>query len=292
MSNYKIITETNTDLPQKIIDELDVHAIPMIFTQCDKEYKNYADGRELDHLEFYERLKEGHMTTTAQISMEMFRQEVCPYLDKGIDILYIAFSSALSGTYSTCSVAAQDLREEYPERKIILVDTLSVSMGEGLLVYYAALMQKEGKSIEEVADWVSENRLKVAHWFTVLDLFHLKRGGRLSGASAAIGTVMGIKPVLYIDDEGKLTPNSKVRGRKQSLDILVDKVLKCADNLKDQVIFISHANCEEDAKYIESKIKYEAVPKDVIINMIGPVIGGHAGQGAIAVFYLANSRAD
>ncbi len=292
MSNYKIVTETNTDLSQKAIDDLNIHAIPMLFTQCDKEYKNYADGRELNHLEFYDRLKEGHMTTTAQISMEQFRKEICPYLDAGLDVLYIGFSSALSGTFSTCSIAAHDLREEYPERKIIMIDTLSVSMGEGLLVYYAALMQKEGKSIEEVEKWVLDNRLKVAHWFTVEDLFHLKRGGRLSGASAAIGTVMGIKPILYIADDGKLVPNSKVRGRKQSLDVLVDKVLQKAENINDQVIFISHANCEEDAKYIENKIKYEAVPKDIVINLIGPVIGGHAGQGAIAVFYLAKSRDD
>ncbi len=288
--SYKIITETNTDLPQNIIDELDVHAIPMLFTQCDKEYKNYADGRELNHFEFYEKLAQGHMSTTAQISMDTFANEVKPYLDAGLDIIYIAFSSSLSGTFSTCNIAAQELREEYPERKIILVDTLSASMGEGMLVYYAAKMQKEGKSIEEVEQWVLENRLKLAHWFSVEDLHHLKRGGRLSGASAAIGTVMNIKPILYINDEGKLVPNGKVRGRKQSLDELANKVIENAVDIENEYVFICHANCEDDAKYIANKIKYETKPKETIINMIGPVIGGHAGQGAVAVFFFAKSR--
>ncbi len=290
LSNFKIITETNTDLPQKMIDELGIHAIPMLFTQCDKEYLNYADGRELDHLEFYKKLKEGHMSTTAQIPMAAFRDYLTPYLDEGMDVLYLGFSSGLSGTFSSCSIVAEELREDYPDRKIIMVDTLCASMGEGLIVTYAVNKQKEGASIEEVAKWVEDNKQKVAHYFTVEDLHHLKRGGRLSGTSAAIGSVMNIKPILRVNEEGGLVPCGKVRGRKQSLDFLAKTVVEKAVNIQDEYVYICHANCEEDAKYIIECIERDGKPKGVVSSMIGPVIGGHAGQGAIGVFFIADSR--
>ncbi len=290
MNNYKIVIDTNSDIPQHMIDELCVHAIPMRFVLDGVEYENYADGRKYPFDEFYKKLRSGSISTTNQISFTQFFDEIKPILDEGLDVLYLSFSSGLSGSYNTCCLAAKELLEEYPERKIIVVDTLAASMGEGLIAYYAVQEKNKGKTMEEVAKWVEDNRLKVTHNVVVDDLNHLKRGGRLSGSSAFFGTMLNIKPLLHITNEGKLVPIEKIRGRRQSLDTLVSMAKNDIKNPSESIVFLSHADCEEEAQYIVDKIKSEVGVKEVVMNFIGPVVGGHAGPGTIAIFYMSNGR--
>ncbi|MBS7402847.1 MAG: DegV family protein [Oscillospiraceae bacterium] len=290
MPDYKITTDSTTDITPELVDELELHVIPMIFTVDGKDYRNTPDNKDLDPHEFYEMLRNGKQSLTTQINGETFKDEVRPFLDNGLDVLHLCFSSGLSSTYNSIRLAAEDLLEEYPDRKIIIVDTLAASMGEGLIVYHAGVLRKQGKSIDEVAAWVEENKLKLAHWFTVDDLNFLKRGGRLSGAAAFFGTVLNIKPVLHIDDEGHLIPIDKIRGRRKSLECLVDHMAKTAVNPSEQVIFISHGDALEDAQYVEKLVRERFGVKTVYMNHIGPVIGSHSGPGTVALFFLAEKR--
>ena len=290
MAEYKIITDSTTDLSAALIAEMDVHVISMHFAMDGTTYTNDPEGTEISFHDFYEKLRSGGSSTTSQVSMEQFKQAAVPYLEKGIDVLYIAFSSGLSGTYNTCRVCAEDLKEQYPGRKIIVVDSLAASMGEGLLVWHAVQEKKAGKSIEEVAQWTKDNRLKLAHWFTVDDLNHLKRGGRCSGAAAFFGTMMNIKPVLHVDDEGHLIPMEKVRGRKQSLEALVEHMKKTVTNPAEQTVFISHGDCDEDLQYVVKLVRNTFGTKKIYTNYIGPVIGAHSGPGTVALFFLAENR--
>lgn len=290
MPDYKITTDSTTDITPELVDELELHVIPMIFTVDGKDYRNTPDNKDLDPHEFYEMLRNGKQSLTTQINGETFKDEVRPFLDNGLDVLHLCFSSGLSSTYNSIRLAAEDLLEEYPDRKIIIVDTLAASMGEGLIVYHAGVLRKQGKSIDEVAAWVEENKLKLAHWFTVDDLNFLKRGGRLSGAAAFFGTVLNIKPVLHVDDEGHLIPIDKIRGRRKSLECLVDHMAKTAVNPSEQVIFISHGDALEDAQYVEKLVRERFGVKTVYMNHIGPVIGSHSGPGTVALFFLAEKR--
>ena len=290
MPDYKITTDSTTDITPELVDELELHVIPMIFTVDGKDYRNTPDNKDLDPHEFYEMLRNGKQSLTTQINGETFKDEVRPFLDNGLDVLHLCFSSGLSSTYNSIRLAAEDLLEEYPDRKIIIVDTLAASMGEGLIVYHAGVLRKQGKSIDEVAAGVEENKLKLAHWFTVDDLNFLKRGGRLSGAAAFFGTVLNIKPVLHIDDEGHLIPIDKIRGRRKSLECLVDHMAKTAVNPSEQVIFISHGDALEDAQYVEKLVRERFGVKTVYMNHIGPVIGSHSGPGTVALFFLAEKR--
>lgn len=290
MPDYKITTDSTTDITPELVDALELHVIPMIFTVDGKDYRNTPDNKDLDPHEFYEMLRNGKQSLTTQINGETFKDEVRPFLDNGLDVLHLCFSSGLSSTYNSIRLAAEDLLEEYPDRKIIIVDTLAASMGEGLIVYHAGVLRKQGKSIDEVAAWVEENKLKLAHWFTVDDLNFLKRGGRLSGAAAFFGTVLNIKPVLHIDDEGHLIPIDKIRGRRKSLECLVDHMAKTAVNPSEQVIFISHGDALEDAQYVEKLVRERFGVKTVYMNHIGPVIGSHSGPGTVALFFLAEKR--
>ncbi|WP_208754724.1 DegV family protein [Schnuerera ultunensis] len=205
-------------------------------------------------------------------------------------MLYISFSSALSGTYNAALMVAKNLEKEYPERKIYVVDSLAASMGQGLLVYYCAEQKRSGKSIEEVKDWLIENRLQLCHWFTVDDLFHLKRGGRISGTIALVGTVLGVKPVLHVDNEGRLVPVRKVRTRKKSLISLVDEMEKTCINPTEQIVFISHGDSIDDALYVEKLVRDRLNVKDIKINYVDPVIGAHSGPGTIALFFIGKTR--
>ncbi|MEA4895046.1 MAG: DegV family protein [Oscillospiraceae bacterium] len=290
MSNYKIVTDSTSDLPAFLVEELELHVIPMLFTIDGRDYMNTPDERYLSSHEFYELLRSGKASTTTQINGETFKDEIRPYLRDGLDVLYLGFSSGLSSTFSAVSLAAQDLREEYPDRKIVMVDTLSASMGEGLLVWHAAARKKQGMSISEVASWVEENKLHLAHWFTVDDLNHLKRGGRVSSAAAFVGTMLNIKPVLHVDDEGHLIPIDKIRGRRKSLEELINHMVKTAINPSEQTIFISHGDAPEDAAYVEKLVRERMGVKTVYINPIGPVIGSHSGPGTIALFFIATGR--
>ena len=290
MSNFKIITDSTSDLPVQLVEELELHVIPMLYTVDGKDYLNTPDERALSSHDFYDLLRAGKTSTTTQINSEVFKDAVRPYLEKGLDVLYLGFSSGLSSTFNSVRLATADLKEEFPDRKVIVVDTLAASLGEGLIVYHAATRRKNGMSIDETAAWVEENKLHLAHWFTVDDLNHLKRGGRVSGAAAFVGTMLNIKPVLHVDDEGHLIPVDKVRGRRKSLDELVAHMEKTAINPSEQTVFISHGDAPEDAKYVEKLVRERMGVRTVYINPIGPVIGTHSGPGTVALFFLAKNR--
>ncbi|PKM72131.1 MAG: fatty acid-binding protein DegV [Firmicutes bacterium HGW-Firmicutes-16] len=290
MSNYKIVTDSTSDLPAFLTEELELHVIPMLYTVDGKDFLNTPDERYLSSHDFYEQLRAGKTSTTTQINGEIFKDEVRPYLLDGLDVLYLGFSSGLSSTFSSVMLATEDLKEEFPDRKIVLVDTLAASMGEGLIVWHAAMRKKQGMSIDDVATWVEENKLHLAHWFTVDDLNHLKRGGRVSGAAAFVGTMLNIKPVLHVDDEGHLIPVDKIRGRRKSLEELVARMEKTAIDPSEQTVFISHGDALDDAKYVEKLVRERLGVQTVYINPIGPVIGSHSGPGTIALFFLANKR--
>ena len=290
MSSYVIITDSSCDLPAKMVEELGIHVVPLAFIMDEHTYWNYPDHREMSPKEFYERIAAGHMASTNAVNVGQATDAIEPFLKEGKDVLVLAFSSGLSTTYNSFQIAADELAEQYPERKVFAVDTLCAALGQGMLVRLAALKQQEGKSIEEVRDWVEENKLHLAHWFTVNDLFHLKRGGRVSAATAVVGTMLQIKPVLHVDNEGHLISMSKARGRKASLMALVDKVAEDAIDPASQTMFICHSACEEDAKLVAEEVKKRYGTKEVIIGTIGPVIGAHTGCGCVALFYLGNKR--
>ena len=239
---------------------------------------------------FYAKLREGKMSTTSQINADEFTRTFEPILEAGEDVLYIAFSSGLSGTCQSAYIARDELKEKYPERKIYVFDSLCASMGEGLLVYQAALLKRAGTDVDSLYKWLGENVLKLCHWFTVDDLNHLKRGGRVSTTAALVGTMLGIKPVLHVDDEGHLIPVSKVRGRRQSLDARVQKMAETAIHPDEQTIFISHGDCLKDAEYVAEQVRSKFGVKNIQINSIGPVIGAHSGPGTVALFFFGTQR--
>ena len=290
MAQYQIITDSTTDLSPALVEKMKVAVIPMTFTMDGKSYLNTPDEREMTSKDFYDRVRAGSMPTTSQVNGEALREFVEPYLKSGTDVLYLAFSSGLSGTYNAARLVFEELREEYPDRSVRVVDTLGASMGEGLMVYLACRERDKGLSLDEVAKWVEDNRLKLAHWFTVDDLHHLKRGGRVSGAAAFFGTMLAIKPVLHVDDEGHLIPMEKVRGRRASLDALVEHMAKTGVDNAHQTVFISHGDCEADVNYVADKIRARFGTKEIYTNPIGPVIGAHSGPGTVALFFLASTR--
>ena len=290
MGDYRIVTDSTTDLPQSLVDDLDITVIPMDFKLGENSYLDYPDEHELSSHEFYTRIAAGEEASTAQIGIAVLADTFERYLQKGLDVLYIGFSSGLSGTYNNSMIASKELGEKYPERKIITVDSLSASMGEGLLVYYAVMQKRSGSKIEDVAAWIENNRNRLHHWFTVDDLNHLKRGGRISGTSALVGTMLGIKPVLHFDDEGHIILMQKIRGRRQSLDALVRHMEKTAENPGGQTIFISHSDSPEGADYVAKQVKSKFGVDKIEIAPIGPVIGVHTGTGTVALFYFGKDR--
>ena len=290
MAEYRIITDSTTDLAPEMIRELGVQVAPLCYVMDGSTYHNIPGGGEMSDQAFYQKLREGTMPTTTQINSEEFVALFTPVLEAGEDILYIAFSSGLSGTCQSAHLAARELKDRFPERRVEVFDSLCASMGEGLLVYHAATRKNQGATMDEVLAWLKENVLHLCHWFTVDDLNHLKRGGRVSTATALVGTMLGIKPVLHVDDEGHLIPVSKVRGRKQSLDALVKKMEETAIDPQHQVVFLSHGDCLEDARYVAKQVKEKLGVKEVKINFIGPVIGTHSGPGTVALFFLGSTR--
>ncbi len=290
MNDYMIITDSTCDLSPKLVNEMEIEVIPMEFLIGDDTYHNYPDEREISSHDFYDRLRGGETSVTNQITPMVLTDILEPVLQSGKDILYIVFSSGLSATFNNALQTTQELQKKYPERKVYAVDSRSASSGEGLLVYHAAQKRREGLSIDELRNWVTENRGSLAHWFTVDDLNHLKRGGRVSGAAALVGTVLGIKPVLHVDNEGHLIPVEKVRGRRQSLDALVEHMARTAVKPESQVIFIGQGDSLEDAEYVAQQVKERFGVKRVEINSIGPVVGSHTGPGIIALFYLGKNR--
>ncbi len=287
---YILLTDSCADLSQEQYKELDIEMIPLTFLLEGKSYENRPDESSMKFSEVYGKLREGANIQTSAINVEQFRNAYLPYLQKGLDILYIGFSSALSGTYSAGCIAAQDLAEEFPERKILTVDSLGAALGQGLMLYLTAKKRLSGASIEEAAAYIEELKLQLCHWFTVDDLFFLKRGGRLSGATALIGSALGIKPVLHVDNEGHLVKVSTVRGRKNSLKALAEKMAATAIDPANQTIFIGHGDCREDAELLAQMIKDSCGYKDIHIGYVGPVIGAHSGPGTIALFFIGSER--
>lgn len=291
MENFKFIlsTDSTADLPKQFLEE---NNIPIVFLNYSIEGKNY-NASNIDTItekEFYDKVRSGSMPTTSQINPDTARNHFEKYLKQGYDVLHIAFSSKLSGSCNSAKIAAEELSEEYKENKVIVFDSKAASLGEGLLVYYVMKIRNEGKPIEDAHNWLIQNRDRLCHFFTVDDLYHLYRGGRISKTSAFIGTMLGVKPVLHVDEDGKLVPLTKVRGRKNSLDKLVDYMKIKASGIDNSIVFISHGDCLEDAEYLRDKIKEELGVKEFIINYVGPVIGSHSGPGTIALFFVGENK--
>lgn len=289
MRPYVIMTDTTADLPESYIEE---HQLEILSLNYMLDGIVYDRKNPLDVEEFYARMRSGSMPTTSQINPEQAKEAFASCMEAGNDVLYIAFSSGLSGTYNSACIAASELEEEgtYPDRKVVIVDSLSASLGEGLLVHKAVKLKEEGKTLEEVADWTEKNRQNLCHNFTVDDLFHLHRGGRVSKATAILGTMINIKPVLHVDDEGHLTAVDKVRGRKKSLTMLVDRMEKQAEGFENPEVFISHGDCLEDALFVEKLVRERFGTENFIINHVGPTIGAHSGPGTVALFFMGNPR--
>ena len=290
MTDYCIITDSTSDLTPELVEYLGIDVLPMDFIMDEITYHHYPDSHELNERIFYQSLRDGKTSKTMQISMGMFIEYFEKYLKENKDVLYISFSSALSGTYSSACSAVKELEKVYKDNKVIVVDSKCASMGMGLLVYNAAEKRKDGLTIDELSEWVTEARDNLCHRFTVNDLFYLKRGGRVSQAAAVFGTMLNIKPVLHVDKEGRLIPVEKIRGRRQSLDSLVNHMEKTALNAKDQVIFISHGDCLEDAEYVKKQIQKSLSPKKIHMNYIGPIVGSHSGPGTVALFFIGSEK--
>lgn len=288
MGKFKIITDSSCDLTQELADELDLRVVPLSVLINDKEYINYLDGREISFADYYTLLRQEMLGKTSAPNVFDFTSAMEDYLKEGMDILYLGFSSALSGTYNAGVVAAEELRAKYPERKIITVDTLCASLGQGMLIYLAVKKKEAGASIEEVAEYVENTKLHLCHWFTVDDLNHLKRGGRVSAVAATFGTILNIKPVMHVDNEGRLIAVDKVRGRKASLNALLKMMEETV--IDKSVAFISHGDCYEEAKALADKVREEVGIENVKINYVGPVIGTHSGPGTMALFFLGKQR--
>ena len=290
MRDYVILTDSCCDLTAEEITELGLTVLPLTYTLDGVNHKNDVFHPEMTNQEFFQKIREGADCSTSAVSVGEFHDAMRPILESGKDILCVSFSSALSTTYQSACIAAEDLRPEFPEARIIVIDSLSASRGQGMLLWYTAQEKKKGKTIEELADYVRETLPHQCHWFTVDDLNHLKRGGRISPAVAIIGTALGIKPVMHVDDEGHLIPVSKVRGRRKSLDALVEHMAETCDKPESQTIFIGHGDSKEDAEYVAKLVRQKFKVKNIILNYIGPVIGSHSGPGTLALFFFGTHR--
>lgn len=287
--DYIIITDSGSDLPEEFAAKEELAFFPLSFSIGEREYSNEGDDR-LTPEEFYAQVRAGSMPRTSQVNPELAEQRLEAYLKQEISVLYVSFSSALSGSYQTVKMIAEGLNEKYTAAKVVVVDSLCASLGQGLLISMALDLKREGKGIDEVAEWLEEHKLHLCHYFTVNDLFHLHRGGRVSKTAAVFGSLLGVKPVLHVDDQGRLIPVAKVRGRRQSLDALVDKMKEHVGSFKNQVVFISHGDCIDDANYVRDRVEKEFGIHNIMVGFIGPVIGSHSGPGTVALFFLGETR--
>ncbi|MBS6442496.1 MAG: DegV family protein [Clostridium sp.] len=287
MNDYVILTDSSCDLPDDIVKKYQLEILQLDFI-VEGEGSFHNDQADIEKV--YSKLRNGANIKTSAANISQASEAIEALFNQKKDILYLGFSSGLSSTYQTVYMAGRELMEEYPERKMISVDTLAASMGQGLLVYKACQAKDAGKSLEENAQYIEDIKLKLCHWFTVDDLFFLKRGGRISGVTATVGTMLSIKPILHVDDEGHLINVSKVRGRKAAITELVNRMEKLAVHPEDQDIFISHGDCIEDAEKLASIIKERFGNDRITISYVGPVIGAHSGPGTLALFFLGEHR--
>lgn len=294
---YIITTDATCDLPDGYAPENELFVIPMICTMDGVTYSvgesAHAEnplGRNLPADEFYKKMRAGSLPQTAQINTAYAEKIFDGFVADGLSVLHISFSSALSGSCNSVRMAADAVNERLGEKRVVIVDSLCASLGEGLLVHYALLEKGKGKSLGETAAWLEENKLHLCHYFTVDDLFHLHRGGRVSRAAAIVGTMLGIKPLLHVDDEGRLIPIGKVRGRRQALTSLVDSMAKRKADYENKTVFISHGGCLEDAEFVRDLVAERFGVTDFTIHPIGPIIGTHSGPGTVALFFLGDHR--
>jgi DegV family protein with EDD domain len=282
------MSDSCSDIPVALEKELDLLIVPLSFTIGGKEYYNFPDEREISLSAFYDILRRERKSSTSAVNTTAFISYMEPVLASGKDLIYLAFSSALSATYNASVMACAELREKYPERRIHVVDTLCASMGLSLLIYLTAQEKKKGKTVDEVRDYAENTKLHICHWFTVDDLHHLHSGGRVSKTSAVLGSMLNIKPVLHVDDEGRLIPVAKVSGTGNALKMLLDKMAETV--IDEQTVFISHGNCIDRANELADMVRARFAVTNIIINHIGPVIGSHAGPGTIALFFKGSRR--
>ncbi|NLP35793.1 MAG: DegV family protein [Clostridiales bacterium] len=289
MSKFIITTDTTSDLPKEYLEEHNIRLLPLYYNFNGTVY---GDKNDLDLKVFYNMMRGGAMPTTMAVNPEITREVFTGLLKEGYDILHIAFSSALSGSCSVAATVARELCEEKPEAKITVIDSLSASLGEGLLVHKAVKLKENGKSMDEIVDWIENNKLNLCHIFTVDDLHHLHRGGRVSKTTAIIGTLINVKPILHVDNDGRLVPLNNVRGRKKALIALVDQMASRSKGFEAQndTVFISHGDCIEDAQYVADLIKERLGITDILINYVSPTIGAHSGPGTVALFFVGNPR--
>ena len=287
MRDYVITVNRTVDLPKEWLKERHVPAVPLRYTI---DGTTYTDMEGLSAKEFFAKLREGKMSVTSQVNPEEAVEALEPYVKEGKDILHLGFSSGLSGTLNSMRIGAQMLEEKYPGSKVIVIDTLCACLGEGLLLYYALKEKAKGKTIEEVAQWVEDNKLHICHNVTVDDLNHLHRGGRVSKTTAVIGTLVQIKPIIHMDNEGKLQVIGKERGRKKSLNKIVDMAVEQSEDWENDIVMITHGDCIEDAEYVAKLVREKMGIENILINNIGTVIGSHTGPGVVAVFCMGNKR--
>ena len=290
MRDYIVMTDSCCDLTDQMARELELEVLPLTMHMDGENYPNDLAGTAISNQEFYKRLRAGKIATTSAANVGQFQDAMRRVLQSGKDIVCVCFSSALSTTYQSAVIAADDLRPEFPEAEIYVVDSLSASLGQGLLLYLAVQQKRKGLSAVELAKWVEDNRLSVCHWFTVDDLNFLKRGGRVSATTALLGTMLSIKPIMHTSDEGKLVPVGKARGRKAAIKTLLDKIGTLGIHPENQTMFICHADCEEDAKAVAQTIKDRFGTPTVHINYIGPVIGSHTGPDTMGIFFVGTQR--
>lgn len=290
MRDYVIMTDSCCDLTDQMARDLELEVLPLTMHMDGQDYPNDLAGTAISNQEFYKRIRAGKLATTSAVNVGQFQDAMRRVLESGRDIVCVCFSSALSTTYQSAVIAAEDLRAEFPEAEIHVVDSLSASLGQGLLLYLAVEQKRKGLTAAELAKWVEDNRLTVCHWFTVDDLNFLKRGGRVSATTALLGTMLSIKPIMHTSDEGKLVPVSKARGRKAAIAALLDKIEALGIHPERQTMFICHADCEEDAKAVAQAIQDRFGTPTVHINYIGPVIGSHTGPNTMGIFFVGTQR--
>ena len=287
MRDYIITVNSTVDMPKEWLKERGVPVIPLKYTM---DGQTYTDMEDLTAKEFFNKLREGKMSVTSQVNPEEAKAMLEPFVKEGKDVLHLSFSSGLSGTANSMRMAAEELSEEYPKQKIVAVDTLCACMGEGLLLHKALQLKEAGKTMEEVVQWVEENKLHICHDVTVDDLHHLHRGGRISKATAVLGSMVQIKPIIHMDENGKLQVIGKERGRKKSLNKIVDMAVEQIKGWDNDIAMITHGDCQEDAEYVAKLVRERLGIENILINNIGTVIGSHTGPGVVAVFVMGNKR--
>ena len=286
--SYQIITDSACDLSREMLRELNVVTVPLIVNFRGEPRNDSVENAQVKEL--YDAMRAGEVASTSAVNPEGWRGVIEPVLAEGKDALVLAFSSGLSTTYQSAVIAADELRESYPQQKILVVDTCAAALGQGLLVWHTCKKRDAGLSLEELADWVEDAKNHTAHWFTVDDLVYLKRGGRVSAATAVLGTVLNIKPVLHVDNEGHLVSMVKARGRKAAINTLVSKMGETQGDWDNSTIFICHADAMEDAEKLAALVREKYGVKDAVIGNLGAVIGSHAGPGTLALFFMGNEK--